>query len=169
MCRDLIGFCSFLFFPLDNDLLDNENNKKYCQLTESPANGQYKCDELKTTQNQQYYRTGSICQIQCDPTYSIPFHLYQMSTIQCNNGAWNSTDIEVCYKEQPKRRHISQQNGFRRQSHSYSRSKYRLNKSNTTPKIWIPFFFSLLILNNKTDDHIIRFKKNKTDFYGMYF
>lgn len=45
--------------------------------------------------------SGTKCRVQCNRTYSIPFHLYPMSVIECSNGTWNSTIIEFCYKKMP--------------------------------------------------------------------
>lgn len=93
--------------------MTNDNSiddQKYCLQPEEPANGHFSCDSNDVTPNTEtihLFGTGSICHVKCNPSYSIPFHLYQMSMIECQNGSWNLTDIEFCYKEQPMRRHIA--------------------------------------------------------------
>lgn len=88
----------------------NNDGQQYCLRPDELENGNYLCETnnvVHDTSNSHLLSTGSICQIKCNPLYSIPLHLYQMSSIVCQNGKWNITGIEVCYKEQPIRRHIA--------------------------------------------------------------
>lgn len=112
-----------MFSNIGNNSINMDNENKYCKAPATPSNGQYVCEtshtfstenEFKHPKNQEYYQTGNSCRVHCNPTYSIPFHLTSISTIQCNNGAWNLTDIEFCYKEQQKRRQISYRDGSKR-------------------------------------------------------
>lgn len=94
---------------MTNDQANNNNGEKYCKRPDEPANGRFLCDKNNVTQdtgNINLLGTGSICQAKCNPTYSIPLHLYRMSMIECQNGDWNITGIEFCYKQQPMRRHL---------------------------------------------------------------
>lgn len=91
---------------LTNDQ-SNSIEEAYCSRPEEPANGHYACGtsgSAQDTSDSHLLDSGSVCQVKCDRSYSIPLHLYQMSTIECQNGNWNVTGIEVCYKEQPMRR-----------------------------------------------------------------
>lgn len=106
-------------------------DEESCSQPEPPANGRFICNtrntELDNNERQlnanivDAYKTlssGSVCHVQCNRSYSIPYHLYQFSTIHCINGAWNATDIEFCYKKEPKRRHSSRLRANRKsQSH----------------------------------------------------
>lgn len=92
-----------------NDIYDTNENGVHCKPPERPANGEYLCDghnEVDHNEMSTSFKSGSVCRVHCSPSHSIPLHLYSMSVIECQNGAWNSTDIEFCYKSQPKRRHL---------------------------------------------------------------
>lgn len=71
-----------------------------------PANGKYSC-ELSPHANfliaGRHLPPSSICRIQCDPLYTIPYHLRVLSVIECENGAWNMTMIDFCYRTRPQR------------------------------------------------------------------
>lgn len=89
---------------------NNNGEENYCTRPDEPANGHFLCDTnnvVQDTGNTHLLGTGSICQAKCVPTYSIPLHLQRMSIIECQNGNWNITGIELCYKEQPMRRHLA--------------------------------------------------------------
>lgn len=78
-----------------------------------PENGRFKCDAknmhfddlIRNLNNDsEIFRTlasGTICRVQCNRSYSIPYHLYPLSKIECTNGVWNVTDVEFCYKKVP--------------------------------------------------------------------
>lgn len=102
-----------LYFIIAEDTSINEtlgNEEQFCTQPIEPANGHFICDMNNVIQgenNIQWFASGSICQVNCNPSYSIPLHLYEMSIIECRNGDWNLNEIEFCYKEQPKRRHAA--------------------------------------------------------------
>lgn len=88
----------------------NNNGVNFCTRPDEPANGHYLCETNNVAQDigsTELLSTGSVCQVKCNTSYSIPLHLYQMSMIECKNGNWNISGIEVCYKEQPIRRHLA--------------------------------------------------------------
>lgn len=80
-----------------------------CQIPPRPANGKYSC-ELSPHANflveGRHLPPSSICRIQCDPLYTIPYHLRGLSVIECENGAWNVTMMDFCYRTRPQRHMI---------------------------------------------------------------
>lgn len=87
------------------------------------SNGRYACDAKnldvadlianlhgKAVDNFKTLAPGTTCRVHCNRSYSIPYHLYSLSVIQCANGSWNTTDIEYCYKKEPQRRHLRHKN-----------------------------------------------------------
>lgn len=125
----------FLIFnaeDISTHATSKNNEEKYCRRPDEPANGHFSCetnDVIQDTDNNQLFSPGSICQVKCKPTHSIPFHLYKMSMIECQNGDWNITGIEFCYKEQPMRRRAAQRHRMRKKSTKQLRHQQQvLNK-----------------------------------------
>lgn len=46
---------------------------------------------------------GSVCRIHCDQFYTIPYHLRAFSVLECENGAWNTTMMDFCYRQRNQR------------------------------------------------------------------
>lgn len=110
------------------NILGYVRDEEFCAQPPPPANGRFVCEaknpdfpdtvpklEQNIIESLKSLAPESVCHVQCDRSYAIPYHLQQLSTIQCTNGAWNSTDIEFCYKKQPQRR--------RRHRHPYARNQ----------------------------------------------
>lgn len=96
----------------------NEKSHDFCEHPEPPTNGRYKCDAKNldvsdlianlngnTIENFQKLAPGSTCRAYCNRSYSIPYHLFSLSAIECTNGSWNTTGIEYCYKKEPQHQH----------------------------------------------------------------
>lgn len=91
---------------------------EYCTQPEPPTNGRFVCVaknqdfldlltnvDVNLIESKRTLAPGSICHVQCNRGYSIPYHLNPLSKVECANGAWNTTNIEYCYRRQPHRRH----------------------------------------------------------------
>lgn len=100
--------------------MSDTKSGEYCAQPEPPTNGRFVCiaknpdfQDLLTNVNANIIETqrslapGSTCLVVCNRGYNIPYHLNPLSKVECTNGAWNTTDIEYCYKRQPQRRHSS--------------------------------------------------------------
>lgn len=101
--RPKITFLKTHFVLLVHDMPYSQD-EEYCTQPAAPANGRYSCGRSKNKaigndiKTNKMFAPGSICRVKCNKSYSIPIHLsYPFSIIQCTNGAWNMTDIEVCY------------------------------------------------------------------------
>ncbi|XP_055308825.1 uncharacterized protein LOC129572753 isoform X2 [Sitodiplosis mosellana] len=107
-------------------------DEEFCSQPPPPANGRFVCEaknpdfpdtlpklEQNIIESLKMLAPESVCHVQCDQSHSIPYHLSMFSTIQCINGAWNTTDIEFCYKKQPQRR----------RRHRYSHARNQTNPS----------------------------------------
>lgn len=118
-------------------------DEEFCKHPEPPANGRFVCETKNhdfTETNQKLesniiesYKTlapESVCHVQCNRSHSIPYHLYPLSTIQCTNGAWNSTDIEFCYKKQPQRRHLPRRH---QNLHAFNQQKMPVTSISSNP------------------------------------
>lgn len=79
-----------------------------CQIPPSPANGKFSCELNQRANNlvdSHSLASGSICRIHCDRYYSIPYQLRALSVMECQNGIWNTTMMDFCYRQRDQRRH----------------------------------------------------------------
>lgn len=119
-------FLNLLFSLLDNEVYlgdepaSDSQSGEFCTQPEPPKNGRFVClvknpnfkDLLsnlngKINETQRTLAPGSTCHVLCNRGYSIPHHLNPLTRIECASGAWNTTNIEYCYKRQPQRRHLT--------------------------------------------------------------
>lgn len=106
---------------LRDDPTNNGESGEFCAPPIAPENGRFICKaknndfkELVANAKEDIMESktlapGSICYAHCNNGYSIPYHLFPLSKIECVSGIWSLMDIDFCYKREPKRHHISHQ------------------------------------------------------------
>lgn len=76
-----------------------EPKPDYCRVPDHPTNGRYSCEMSSEGDDHPTLISGSVCRINCNPSYSIPMNLHRFGLIQCLDGAWNATTMDVCQRQ----------------------------------------------------------------------
>lgn len=88
------------FYSITDDVVD----KLSCNLPVPPVNGKFSCqvNNIETFTSEPRAPNGSICKVNCDRQYHMPEYLKEYSVFYCNDGQWNATMLNFCYRSHRK-------------------------------------------------------------------
>lgn len=88
----------FLSYYLDDHIDTDSSLSSSCDTLAPPKHGTILCGSKKSVMDSEVQRLpeGSICRVQCNRQFEVPFHIEKYSIFSCSNGHWNSTMMEFC-------------------------------------------------------------------------